>query len=792
MVSVKFRFYSVPAIAFLVIALLMGMIALEKPNSTNAYRTEVFFDDFEGDELDTNKWLKAYRQWGGSGANGGVLPQNVSVDDGKLIIEAYGDQYSGSVKGINKDYSQRADGKRVGGAIATKDYFASGSYEVRMKVAPSLGVASAIWTFSYQEFYPGDPAYKEKPVGGQDYYAVNHEIDMEFPGRPGPAHTNISYDRGLFNTWIGENEDEYTTEYVELGQAVNDGQFHTYRFDWHTGGDGEQKRVEFYIDDVLLQTNYDHVPTNASRLWIGAWFPNNWAGTPNFDTETLDVDWVRITPFEQPGDDWFPESFPNDGWSDRDPAAQTDVLFDDFTGDALDPGKWKIANKNWGGQLGGQMSFNGGVVPQNVKLRDGNLILEAHGNKYTGPVMGINKDGSQRTDGKRVGAAVATNAYYGSGSYEVRMKVAPKFGVSSALWTFHYQELYPADPGFQCKPVGCIDDDGYYAINHEIDIEFPGRPNAAHENFSFSKALLNTWVGENEDEYTTNYTDLGSPQDDGQFHTYRFDWHTGDSGQTPRVEFYVDDQLVNTTYTHVPTNTARFWIAAWFPRNWAGKANFDTTEMVVDWVRITPFNQAGDVAVPESYFPGTNDWASFDQYPKAQSTGGTPSPTATPSPTPTITPSPSPTPTLSPTTTPSPTPTLTPTPTSGPNLIVNGGFSDTTGWTDISASPASALISGGKLNLSPSTAFSAESEQYVAVTPNQSYTISADMWSSDNATYGYLRVYNGSAVHEVGDYRSLVQNKLLTFTAAGSQVRVVLHAYKQQTGTFYFDNVIME
>src|SRR5690606_5767777 len=136
-------------------------------------------------------------------------------------------------------------GKRVGAAIATKEYFASGRYEVHMKVAPEFGACTAMWTFHYQEYYPGDPEYKEKHVGGGDYYAINHEIDIEFPGRPGPAHQGFSFEKALFNTWIGENEDEYTTNYVDLGFSVADGRFRTYRFDWHTGGNGETARVEF-------------------------------------------------------------------------------------------------------------------------------------------------------------------------------------------------------------------------------------------------------------------------------------------------------------------------------------------------------------------------------------------------------------------------------------------------------------------------------------------------------------------------------------------------------------------
>ncbi len=770
-------------------ALLFPILFIPGAWKANATEPAVFFDDFQGNKIDSSKWLVAFKQWGGDGANGGVLPQNVTVQNDKLVIEAYGDQYTGNVRGINKDYSLRADGKRVGGAIATMDYFASGKYEVRMKVAPQLGVASAIWTFHYEEFDEGDPMYQNKPVGGSDYYALNHEIDMEFPGRPGPAHNNFSFDRGLFNTWVGENDDEYTTEYAPLGQAIDDGQFHTYRFDWHTGSSSEQKRVDFYIDDVLIHTTTDHVPTLASRLWIGAWFPATWAGTPNFDTETLELDWVRITPFEQEGDEWQPETYPNDGWSYLDPTIPADGLYDDFS--TLDPGNWLIAKKNWGGQLSKTTSFNGGVVPQNVKLRNGNLILEGHGNKYNGPVMGINKNGLMRTDGKRVGAAIATANYYASGSYEVRAKIAPDLGAASAFWTFHYEELYPDEPGFICKEVGCDEDgDGYYAINHEIDIEFPGRPGPTHENFSFSKALLNTWVGENDDEYTTNYTALSAAQNDGQFHTYRFDWHTGDVNETPRVEFYIDDVLVNTTYTHIPTRASRFWIGVWFPRNWAGQANFDTTEMELDWVKITPFHEAGDESVLESIFPGTYDFAQYSEYPKA-ATGNpvtpTPQPSAAPSPTPTIAPSAEPSPSQNPTPTPLPS-------SSSPatvNLIQNGDFTSSGNWQNISVPPAKSEVANGQLVLTPSTAYSAEAEQIVSVTANQPYTIKADMSSSDGQTYGYLRVYDGTAVHETGSSSSQLQQKQFSFTPSSNQIRVVLHAYKGQSGTFQFDHIVL-
>jgi len=277
-------------------------------NKTDSKNQEVFYEDFSGDKLDTTKWLIAEKAWGGN--NGGVVAENVSISNGLLKLEGHGDKYEGDIKGINKP-----DGKRTGAAVATKEYFGSGSYEVIAKVCPKLGACSAIWTFEYEEYYPGDEKYEELSPGGS-YYSINHEIDIEMPGRPEKAHENISYDYALCNTWIGERGDEYTTSYTKLSSAQNDGKFHTYRFDWHTGDKNEIPRVEFYIDGKLVKVNKTHIPTNKGRLWIGIWFPNGWAGTPDFDTEVFEIASVKITPFNEAGDTEPNETYPNDGWHD--------------------------------------------------------------------------------------------------------------------------------------------------------------------------------------------------------------------------------------------------------------------------------------------------------------------------------------------------------------------------------------------------------------------------------------------------------------------------------------------
>lgn len=174
-----------------------------------------------------------------------------------------------------------------------------------------------MWTFEYEEYYPGSKEFEKlAPDKKASYYVVNHEIDIELPGRPDGADSATDYNYALCNTFTGERGDEYTSTHAKLENAVNDGKYHTYRFDWHTGSSSEQKRVDYYVDNKLIASNTTNVPTHKGRFWIGIWFPNGWAGEANFDRTELDVDYVKITPFNEEGDVLSNETYPNDGWGD--------------------------------------------------------------------------------------------------------------------------------------------------------------------------------------------------------------------------------------------------------------------------------------------------------------------------------------------------------------------------------------------------------------------------------------------------------------------------------------------
>ncbi len=287
----------------------LSAAALERYSADSENNCEIsrreteLFDEFDGDSLDTENWLIADKSWGGN--NGGLVPENVSVSNGTLKLEGHGNLYEGDIMGHNKSLG----GKRTGAGIATRDYFSSGRYEITAKVAPVQGACSAVWTFMYEE---------------NDEEISNHEIDIEIP-TANDTHKDPCFECARFNTYVTETKDN--SQFMDLPEAVDDNEFHKYRFDWHTGSETEEKRVDFYVDDVFICTSKKYVPTNASRLWIGLWFPcaqdkdkdgvceTGWTGTANFDTAVYEIDSVRITPFLEEGDTVQNESVPKRGWA---------------------------------------------------------------------------------------------------------------------------------------------------------------------------------------------------------------------------------------------------------------------------------------------------------------------------------------------------------------------------------------------------------------------------------------------------------------------------------------------
>ena len=151
---------------------------------------------------------------------------------------------------------------RVGGAIESNDYYESGSFEFVGKMDCPSGATMAFWTF-----------YNE------DDGNVNHEIDFELYGK-----NTIMYS-------CYTSEKDVTTIKDTLDYTIYDNEYHTYRFNWYSGD-----RVEFYIDDVLVATITENIPTRPMKVWIGAWCPT-WSGEPVQGEYTMTVQSFRYTAF---------------------------------------------------------------------------------------------------------------------------------------------------------------------------------------------------------------------------------------------------------------------------------------------------------------------------------------------------------------------------------------------------------------------------------------------------------------------------------------------------------------
>ncbi len=251
--------------------------------------------------------------------------------------------------------------------------------------------------------------------------------------------------------------------------------------------------------------------------------------------------------------------------SEFDPDANLDtknVFFDDFT-EGVRSEYWNIGNSKWG-------TDNGGVLPENVKYtEDGILILQCNGDNYVGELRGHGND-----HGRRTGAQIISREYFGPGRFEVRMKCLPRFGSTTAFWTYYNNG----------------------ANNYEIDIEL-------NVEQDFTKVWNTNWLTlEQTDHYVAKSPIVNN---DGEWHTYKFEWHTNPA----RIDYYIDDVLTHTSQVFVPDVAMPINIGNWFPSGWAGSPDFETDYTFVDWFRYTPYlnndytAMEKDAASPDELYP---------------------------------------------------------------------------------------------------------------------------------------------------------------------------------------------
>ena len=242
--------------------------------------SKTFFDDFTNG-VDYNTWIISEDCWGSN--RGGLTVKNLFyTDEGTLLLRANGNHYSGDeVQG----YGSVKDGRDTGASLVSKFVTGPGRYEVKMKPMPRLGGCTAFWTYS------------NRPVSGSEN--DNHEIDIELPGgKSGGVHSfqymmNTNYVTETYMANVDFKLSEATNNKVI---NLNDGNFHTFGFDWYTN----PELIVYHVDNVVTAVSNVFIPYLLTRIWVGVWISitDNFMGAPEFESDFMEIDWVKYIPFD--------------------------------------------------------------------------------------------------------------------------------------------------------------------------------------------------------------------------------------------------------------------------------------------------------------------------------------------------------------------------------------------------------------------------------------------------------------------------------------------------------------
>lgn len=343
---------------------LCGLIAAAIPTAAQeipelpAGAKLAFQEDWSTGKLDPQKWYVLRKKWGDG--NHGVVPENVRLAkdtlDGSpqnvLVCTAHGDQYDGPVTGM---WGKKV---RVGGVVVSKPFFASGRFQVVMKIgstekheggpenpAHPRGTVPAIWTFAYR-WVKVDNAQKPNFVADTPLYnphmpaygiaANEYWSELDFP----EFGKNGDFTKAMYNTFC---QNRHEPKLYPIPSA--DGKYHTYTTEWRTQllplpevTDAQvvehqgywwikDKTVPFekylgnplkrlekdryvlytglrathWIDGRKVADNDKFVPAMAAQLNLGVWLPN-WAGPAPWKTAEIKFGPIKVWQYGDPGD----------------------------------------------------------------------------------------------------------------------------------------------------------------------------------------------------------------------------------------------------------------------------------------------------------------------------------------------------------------------------------------------------------------------------------------------------------------------------------------------------------
>lgn len=251
---------------------------------------QIFFDDFS--EGVSRKYYTSSGPGPGWGVSEGerpnyMNPANISWTTNEEIVAQAGGTGGIVAMQVNGDLYPLASRRREGTCLITKQAFGPGWYEVRFKTVPRLGAVTAIWTY----WNGGGNTLQDNAYS---------EIDIEMPMKADYRQWSATVYKKYISA--GMMEQGTATVKTENGKGLNDGEWHTFAFEWRTDTENGDNAVQYYVDGVPSVRIEGYTPEYTATFWIGAWFPDNptWIGSPDFETAFMYIDYIKIIPYADP------------------------------------------------------------------------------------------------------------------------------------------------------------------------------------------------------------------------------------------------------------------------------------------------------------------------------------------------------------------------------------------------------------------------------------------------------------------------------------------------------------
>ena len=209
---------------FLIVAIVVSSnTAFAQPPTRSGYDV-AWFDEFDGNSLDTSRWIAGNTNVPTNFSRQDYLPSQVTVSNGSLRI-------------LSENVPSRGLPYRSG-LVETRNYQKYGRWDIRAKLPTSTGMWPAIWLLSDTNAAP---------------WPSEGEIDiMENRGNQ-PNLTSSAFHYGINDGTTFEHNFQYEEQTaVHDSSAVNyHDSFHTYSIEW------DPTQIRFYVDDVHHYTIRD-------------------------------------------------------------------------------------------------------------------------------------------------------------------------------------------------------------------------------------------------------------------------------------------------------------------------------------------------------------------------------------------------------------------------------------------------------------------------------------------------------------------------------------------------------